>query len=316
MTRKLIIDADPGIGDALAVLCAVVDPTLEVVAVTAVAGTVSGLQATRNLQTIIELLDPKHHPRIGGSNDPAASVDVANGSAVLSPANLNGPGGLGDFLAPEIDLHNRRDSPRLIVDLVREAPNEVTVLTLGPLTNLARAFEIAPDLPGLLDSVIIVGGSVESGGDVTPVAEFNIWAADQAARLVLTSAAPIVMAPLDVTSQPILTPEQAASLHTSRSAGGRLAHSLLHFSLRAHRQYLGIEGIRLDPLCGLAAISRPELFKSKPLSADVETEGQLTRGMTVFDRRNPHPHQANASVLTSVDTANMIRHFDRLIRRV
>lgn len=316
MAQKLIIDADPGIDDALAILCALIDPGVEVIGLTAVGGVVSGVQATRNAQAIVEMLDPPLHPRIGGSCEETCALDLELEQRVVTHRSMNGLHGLGEFRAPEIDLHNRRDSAKLIVDLVRDLPNEVTLLTLGPLTNVARAFELFPDLPGLLSGLVCLGGSVDFGGNVTAAAEFNVWAAELPARSVLRSPAAKTLVPLDVSSRVVLTPEQVSAIKPVPSPAASAVEDMLQYSLRAHRQHLGVEGIRLDAVAALATVLKPECFESQPMAVDVEVTGELTRGMTVFDRRGVQSWQTNIEVVTGIDYLGVIDHFMQVIRRV
>ena len=229
---------------------------------------------------------------------------------------MNGQTGLGDFPPHEIDLHNRRDSAKLIVDLVRDAPNEVKILTLGPLTNIARAIELSPELPGLIGGLVCLGGSVNCGGDVTATAEFNVWSARMAARSVLRSPAPKLLVPLDVSKRVVLTPQDVSAIKPVPSEASRAVESMLQYSLRAHRQHLGIEGIRLDACAALAAVVGPDLFESRPMSVDVETSGELTRGMTVFDRRGVNSWQSNIEVLTGIDYLGVADYFMQVIKRV
>jgi inosine-uridine nucleoside N-ribohydrolase len=142
VTQKLIIDADPGIADALAILVALADPSIDVLGLTAVSGSVSGVQATRNLHYLIGLSDPLRHPRVGQSDISDASADHIPSGMPLQQS-LNGRLGLGELDPRVPDLHNRRESPKLIVDLVREYPQEIRILTFGPLTNIAMAFDWA-----------------------------------------------------------------------------------------------------------------------------------------------------------------------------
>lgn len=310
LPHKVIIDADPGIGDALAILCALIDPAIEVVGLTATAGAVSGVQATRNVQAIVGLLDPPLRPRIGGCSEPLA-ID-----GDCDQRMLQGSEGLGDFQAPEIDLHNRRDSAKLIVDLVRDAPNEITLLSLGPLTTVARAFELCPELPGLIHGLVCLGGSVNVGGDVTAAAEFNIWAAQLAARSVLRSPTPKTLVPLDVSRRVVLTPQEVSAIKPVPSEAAAVLEGMLQYFLRAHRQHLGVEGVRLDAVAALASISGPDLFESRPMSIDVEVSGELTRGMTVFDRRGMQSWRSNIDVLTGIDYLGVADYFLQVIRRV
>ena len=204
MTQKFIIDADPGIGDALAILVAMADPSIDVLGLTAVAGSVSGVQATRNLHYLIGLADPLRHPRVGQSDIAEASADHIPSGMPLQQS-LNGRMGLGEVDPRVPDLHNRRESPKLIVDLVREHPHEVRILTFGPLTNVAMAFDLDPDLPLLLNGIMCLGGVMRRSGDVTATSEFNIWSDPQAARTVMRSPVGKILIPLDVSNDPGLT---------------------------------------------------------------------------------------------------------------
>ncbi|MCA9035410.1 MAG: nucleoside hydrolase [Planctomycetaceae bacterium] len=317
MSKKLIIDTDSGIGDTLAVLVAMVDPTIDVLGLTATGGTVSGVQATRNLQFITGLADPLRHPRIGQSE-----IEEAPGEHVPpgAPAHslLNGRFGLGDADPRVPDLHNRRESAKLIVDIVREHPQEVRILSLGPLTNIAMAFEFDPELPMILGGLTCLGGAIHCPGDVTAVAEFNMWADPLAARSVLNSPAGKVMVPLDVSLQPMLTFEDIDRISglIPSTAIGEFVTALMHYSLRATRQHMPQEGLALSAVTALAVAVRAERFSFETASVDVETAGNLTTGMTVVDGRRTRTSQNMIDVVTQVDEQAVVDYFCRSIRRV
>ena len=187
MSQKIIIDADPGIGDALAIAVALVDPQLDVLAITATGGRVSGRQATRNILGILDELDPPKRPRVGSCEAPSRETGVSVGSTVVTTTDLNGPTGMGDCRFRAAEPHHPRESAKLMIELARNHPNQVTLLTLGPLTNVQVASERAPEFLGLLNSLVCQGGAIAVGGDVTAVAEFNIHGNDEAARSVLRS---------------------------------------------------------------------------------------------------------------------------------
>jgi inosine-uridine nucleoside N-ribohydrolase len=317
VVQKLLIDADPGIGDALAILTAMADPSLDVLAITATAGTVSGHQATRNLHYLIELSDPSRHPRVGQS-------DVKHVPAGEAPAGmplqslLNGRFGLGETEPQVPDLHNRRESAKLIVDVVREFPGEVRLLTLGPLTNIAMAFELDPELPMLLNGVVCLGGAFRTGGDVTAAAEFNIWADPLAARTVIHSHAGKTLVPLDISQQPVLTFEDIERLSglIPSTPIGELVTSMMQFLVRATRQHLPFEGISLSSVAALAVAGRSERFSVSAGTVDVETSGDISTGLTVLDQRAVRSSQSNADLVTQLDSAAVIDYFCRSIRRV
>lgn len=316
MPQKIIIDADPGICDAMAVLTALVDPSLEVIGLTAAAGTVSGLQATRNLQYLIDLIDPIKHPRIGQSRHPSGGSQASD-SPIPTRHTTPGRFGLGDLTVDGPDLHNRRESEKLIVDLVREHPHEVRLLCLGPLTNVAAACDLDPEIPALLGGIVCQAGADRTPGDVTAVAEFNIWSDPEAARAVLAWPTSKVLVPLEVTSAPVVTfddVEQLADLTLDCLNSETLA-SLMQFALRMNRQQLGCEGIPLHGVAALAVAAGAEAFSVEAVCADVEVTGDLTRGMTVIDRRSVPGRQTSADLVTSIDHHGVIDYFSRSYRR-
>lgn len=317
MAQKLIIDADPGIGDALTILTAMADPALDVLAVIPTSGTVSGRQATRNIHYLIELADPLRHPRIGQSD---GSLVPANQAPPGMPVQtlLNGRFGLGECEPQVPDLHNRRESAKLMVDIIREFPGEVRLLTLGPLTNVAMAFELDPELPMLLNGLVCQGGAFQAGGDVTAAAEFNIWADPLAARTVIHSHVGKTLVPLDISQSPVLTFEDIERLSglIPSTPIGELVTSMMHFSVRATRQHLPREGVSLPGIASLVVAGRTERFTVAPYSVDVETSGDITTGMTLLDQRPIRPGQTNADIVTKLDAAAVIDYFCRSIRRV
>ncbi|MEX0701072.1 MAG: nucleoside hydrolase [Planctomycetales bacterium] len=316
MAQKIIIDADPGIGDALALAVAMLDPELDLLGVTATAGTVSGPVAARNVQAIVEALDPPKWPRLGCSEAEQPDVDLNFGSAAFSPAALNGESGLGDFEFAVADLHHQRESAKVMIDLVRDNPHEVTLLTLGPLTNVHLACERAPEFLELLRSIVCLAGSVQAGGDVTAAAEFNVYADPVAARNVLRSRATKTLVPLDVSRKAVLTFEQSDRLPQGETRVGRLLQALLPYAFRAYHQHLGLEGIRLHELVALAAVARPRLFSTRAMDVDVEVRGELTRGMTVFDRRGIRNWQTNIEVAHDVDGQGVVDYLTSVLSRV
>lgn len=294
MARKVIIDCDPGIDDAVAICMALFDPRLEVLAITACAGKISAQQSTRNVQAVVECLDPPRLPRIG-----AASAQA--GGSTLEARHLNGENGLANLQFEVSQLQNQLSSEKLISDVVRAMPNEVTIICLGPLTNIHNAFQRDPQLPEMVDQLIIMGGSVNGVGNVTPVAEFNCYADPAAAKSVFASRTTQTLIPLDVTRKLKLTLEFMQELPDAESRTGSLLGKILPFLFRSYHQRLGQESIHLHDAVALSAAVHPELFTMKRMEADVETQGHLTLGMTVFDRRPNRSQQANMEVAVDVE---------------
>ena len=317
MTRKIIIDADPGIADALAILVALADPSIDVLGLTAVSGSVSGIQATRNLQHLVGLADPLRHPRIGQSDSADAPADHIPSGMPLQQS-LNGRKGLGDVDPLVPDLHNRRESPKLIVDLVREHPQEIRILTFGPLTNVAMAMDLDPDLPLLLNGLICLGGVMQQSGDVTPSAEFNMWSDPQAARAVMRSPTGKIIVPLDVTQSPGLTFDDVDRLSglIPSTPVGEFIIGLLQFAARANHQFLPREEVPIPAAAVLAIAAQSAAFVTETVILDVETTGELTSGMTIVDRRRFGLRQTNAEMITQLDVTSVIDYFCRGLRRI
>ena len=176
MSQKVILIADPGIDGAFAVALALFDPELEVLGIAATPGNVPAEQATCNVQILIEHFDPQRWPRIGAA--PTVEYDVDG-------VRLHGPNGLGGVAFPCAQLHHPHPSDKLLVDLIRQNPKEVTVVVLGPLTVLARALDRDPELSMLVQRIVCMGGCLNEPGNAGPVSEFHFYCDPLAARQVL-----------------------------------------------------------------------------------------------------------------------------------
>jgi len=311
--KKLIIDADPGIGDAVTIALALSDPELDVIAVTATGGTTSGEQSFRNLQTVVSLLDPGRWPRLGWSSAPRVTVqERPEQTGILQEDRLHG---LGDCDLIQAIPHAPMDSAKLMVDLVRDNPGEITLLTLGPLTNVELAVDRHPEFLQQLQSLVCFGGSWSGTGNATAAAEFNIYADPESARQVLTSMSTKTLVPFDVGAQFGLTFDQYDALEVDTfSRLGQFLCKSLPFALRESRNQLGRESLQLPEVVGLAAITCSRLFERQSLHIDVEVAGELTRGMTLFDRRGLVRRHPNIEVLTKVDAVGVRDYVTRLVR--
>jgi len=312
--RKLIVDLDPGIGDAFAAVLALADPSLDVLALTACSGCVPGPVATRNIQAILAHLDPPKWPRLGSARGAAPTVDRRAPVCEAFLGELHGPTGLGDIEFPAAQLHNPHESAKVLVDLVRTHPHEVTVLTLGPLGNLAAAMERAPDFLELLGGLVCCGGAISRGGDVTAAAETNMYLDPEAAHLVLDSRYPKTLVPLDATGQVALTLDHLSKITQIDSPASRFLGKLLPVSFRMHRQRLGWEQMGLAEVSALAVLSRPNLAQTSSLPISVETSGELTRGSTVADRRGQFAPRANTDVVQEIDPRGVLEYALEMLR--
>ena len=289
MARKVILDVDPGIDDAMALCLALAHPDLDVVAITAVGGNVAPPQATRNVQAIIEQLDPPRWPRLGAAAERERRLAVDR-------RNLYGSDGLGGASFVVAERQHLLPSEKVICDQVRDAPHAVTIVALGPLTNIARAFIRDPELPALVGRIVIMGGTVAGPGNVTPAAEFNMYCDPVSAQTVFRSPSTKTLIPLDVTNRLELSYDLFHQLPDESTRVGRLLRQILPPAFRGYRQQLGLEGIHVHDTVTLMAAIYPELFTTKPMAGDVETQGDLTIGATVFDRRRVPAWRHNMEV--------------------
>ena len=254
MARKVIIDCDMGIDDAIAICMALFDPRLEILAITAAEGCVSAQQANQNLQAIISQLDPDRYPRLG-------MATPCDDAPAVNTRYLFGEDGLGNSGFEVSERQHPHTSEKLIADLVRANPDEVTILCLGPLTNLARVFQRDPLLVGAVDSIIMTGGSTIAQGNITAAAEFNFYFDPKSAREVLKSQTTKILLPLDVTESVTFGLGLMEELPPESSKVGSFLRKILPFAFRAYRQRLGQEAIYLNDAIGALALLEPQLFE-------------------------------------------------------
>lgn len=289
MTRKIILDCDPGIDDAVAIVMALFDPRLDVLAVTATVGTVDAGQATTNTTGIISHLDPARYPRFGTASTP-------DDAPVMDDSHLNGPDGLGGCNFPSVTRQNDHASDKVMADLIRRYPGEVTVVCLGPLTNLARVCRRDPVVLPMIDKVIISGGAVSHSGNATATAEMNMFFDPASAKEVFASATTKSLVPLDVTDSVTFGLDLMEHLPPEATRAGNLLHKILPYAFRISHGRLGREVMPLQDAVAIVALTEPELFQWDDMAGDVEVNGSLTRGMTVFDRRMRPEWQINMEV--------------------
>ena len=304
MPKKVILDVDPGIDDAMAMCMALFDPKLEVVAVTAVGGNCPPEQATRNVQAIIEQLDPPRWPRIGAASSPDNNLPVDGRS-------LHGLDGLGGVDLEVAELRSRHPSEKVISDAVRSAPNAVTIIALGPLTNIARVFRRDPELSSLVGQIVMTGGTVSGPGNITPAAEFNIYCDPASAQAVFRSPSTKTLVPLDLTNQIVLSYDLFNQLPDESTKVGKFLREILPPAFRAYRQQFGLEGIHVHDSVALMAAIHPELFSTEEMAADVETMGELTSGATVFDRRRVPAWRHNMEVVVDMNKEKVVQQIIR-----
>ncbi|MCW5982668.1 MAG: nucleoside hydrolase [Bryobacteraceae bacterium] len=275
--RRIILDVDPGIDDALAILLALRSPELRVEAITTVSGNVMVDQGAENARKVAELAGRPDIVVAKGSKYPLMKKPT-------KAAKVHGEDGLGNVrLPPPARPLDPRHGVDVIAELGLSNPGEITLVAVGPLTNLAMALRKAPELRDAIPEIVLMGGAV-AGGNVTPVAEFNIHSDAEAAHIVFESGIPITMVDLGATKQALVTRSHQAALRESGSAMGRTAAAMLDHYL-AFEESLGMTGAPLhDPLAVGLAIDETLATAIRPMRIDVETQGDLTYGQTVANR--------------------------------
>ena len=303
MAQKLIVVCDPGIDAAFALGLAFHDPALDVLAVAATAGNVDANQATQNVHVVVEQIDPPRWPRVGAALPVEYDVDGVR---------LHGEGGLGGVSFPCARLHHPHPSDKLVSDLVRQHLKEVTVDILGPLTTFARAIDRDPELPSLIQRLICVAGAWQEPGDASVVAEFHCYCDPLAARQVFKCGAPLVLIPLDVSNKLLFSPADLLELPAPESRTCRFLRRIVPYGIGATSNLYGIEGFHLKDVLGIVAVSLPNVLTTRPMAVDVETRGELTRGMTVVDSRAGAT--PNVEMAVGVDATATRRYVSQTLR--
>ena len=305
MPRKLVIIADPGIDTAFAVALALADPTLEVVGVLPTAGNVPAEQATANVHTLIDVFDPPKWPKL------AAALPAKFDRDGLA---LHGPGGLGGVSFPSATRHALHPADKVLVELAHDHPREITLVCLGPLTTLAAALDRDPTLPAVLHETVIVGGAWKVPGNAGPAAEFHFALDPDAARRVLHAELNPLLLPLDATRKLVFSPSDLLDLPNPDSQTCQFLRQIVPYGIRASSTLYGIEGFHLKDVLGVAVVALPGVVTAHPHHADVETQGELTRGMLVVDVRPTPAGPPTARVATDVSVGEVRQYIERTLK--
>lgn len=305
MFHKVILIADPGIDTAFAVALALHDPNIDVIGLIASAGNVEAMQATQNINILINQIDVPKWPRVG------AALPV---KYELDGTKLHGPDGLGGVSFPPISLHSPISGEKLLVELVRANPKQVTIVVMGPCTMLARALDRDPELPHLIEQIVVLGGSWHESGNASAVAEFHFYCDPLAARQVLQCGAPLTLLPLDVTRKLIFSPSDLLELPARDSATCRFLRQIVPYGIRASSNLYGIEGFHLKDVLGIAHLAVSGIVSTENVCVDVETRGELTRGMSVVDVRPVPGGTKNAHIGVGVDVVGVRDYINRILR--
>lgn len=298
MTRKIIIDTDPGQDDAVAILLALASPEkIEVLGITTVAGNVPLALTSKNARIVCELAGKPDTMVFAGCDRPLRR-DLVTAEYVHGKTGLNGPV-LPDPTMPLQDQH----AVDFIIDTLRaHDADTVTLCPLGPLTNIATAFERAPDIIDRVHEIILMGGAYFEVGNVTPAAEFNIYVDPQAADIVFRSGVPLVVMPLDVTHKALVTKARNDAFRALPGDVGHAVAEMTDFFERFDKEKYGSDGAPLHDPTVIAYLIQPDLFHGRHVNVQIETRSELTMGMTVADWWGVTDHAPNALFVGDLDS--------------
>jgi inosine-uridine nucleoside N-ribohydrolase len=290
VSTPILLDCDPGHDDAIALLLALASPELELLGVTTVAGNQTVEKTTANAIRVLELV---------GSDVPVAAG--AGRPLVREPyvaAYVHGETGLD---GPDLPPARREPVDQHAVDFLAERIDGATLVATGPLTNVALLLAREEASP---ERIVLMGGAIAEG-NVTPAAEFNIWADPEAAARVFSSGLDVTMVGLDVTHQALLTDEHAAGLRENGRVGSVVA-DLLDFYGTFHKQVYDFEGSPIHDAVAVAQVIRPDLLELRELNVEIDRESELCRGRTVVDVWKRTGREANARVAVGIDAPGFI----------
>ena len=295
MPHALIIDCDPGVDDAIALLLALASPELEVLGITTVAGNVGGGLTARNARLVREIAGRSDVPVFAGCERPMVRVPVEAG-------HFHGESGLGSLpvFEPEAPLADGHAVDFLVRTVMARPAGSVSLAVIGPMTNVAMAMVLEPRLARRLGPVVFMGGARREGGNLTASAEYNVCADPHAAHVVFTSGVRPVVLGLDATHQVRATPERVAAIEALGAHAGDAAAELLRFAVATHRRQVGDGSPPLHDPCTIAWLLRPELFTAEPCRLDVEINSALTLGHTAVEFRLGQ-REPNAQWVTRAD---------------
>ncbi len=292
----VIIDCDPGHDDALAITLALARPELDVLGITTVGGNATLENTTRNALRILALLGRTDVPVAAGSPDPLVrpletatavhGVSGLDGADLPEPESTPRPEGALEFLRATLDA----------------SPEPVTLIPVGPLTNIARLLRTYPGIAPRIGQISLMGGGMVHG-NWTPAAEFNIWVDPEAARIVFRSGLPITMHGLDVTHKALFGYPEIERLDAIGNRVGRVFADLMRFFVKYHLEHYGVADTPIHDAVAVAHVALPGIVTTQPSSVDVEVNGDITRGMTVVDRRPMLGITPNVDVALDIDRA-------------
>jgi len=311
MPCPIIIDCDPGIDDCVALMVALAsDDALIVEAICTVAGNVNVKTCTRNTLGLLALTNRIDIPVYAGCERPLLEQPVF-------ADHIHGESGLGTVTFPE--NHPAASDEHAVDFLIQRLTDrhqpKVTLVIVGPSTNLATALQKTPEITAGIDRIVLMGGARREGGNITPSAEFNIYADPHAAQIVFHCGVPLTIIGLDTTLQLRCSPDRMAALRAIGNAASKAAADMIDHVNVIYGEIYGIAGAAMHDPCTIAYLLAPDLFHSRPARIEVETTSQLTRGHTAVDFHYTDESPANADWVEGLDADGVFAlMFERIAR--
>jgi pyrimidine-specific ribonucleoside hydrolase len=296
--RHILIDCDPGHDDAIAILMAIAhSDQLNILGITTVGGNQILDKITDNTLKLLSFVNTDI-PVARGASAPLLGK-LQTGEIAHGESGMDGP-----ILPPSKFKAIDQGAVEFMLEKIRASEEKVTLVPIGPLTNIALLLTSYPEVTEKIDCISLMGGGIFEG-NITATAEFNIYVDPEAANIVFSSGIPIIMSGLDVTTKAEITPDEMAELKQKGKVSYMVGELLDFYNIYSKK--MGYEGSALHDPCAIAWLLKPELFQSKSLYVNVETQGVLTRGMTVADNRKKPAFPPNTEVLLDVDREGFIK---------
>ena len=296
--QKIIIDTDPGQDDAVAILLALASPDeIEVLGITAVAGNVPLSLTERNARIVCELAGRPDIAVYAGCDRPLRRK-LVTAEHVHGKTGLDGP----ELPEPKIKLQEKHGVDFIIDTILQEPGNSVSLCPLGPLTNIASAILKQPKIVSRIKQIVLMGGAYFEVGNITPTAEFNIFVDPDAAKIVFEAGIDMVVMPLDVTHKALVTGERNEAFRRLKSPVGIAVAEMTDFFERFDKEKYGSSGAPLHDPCVTAYLINPKIFSGKKINVEIETESELTLGMTVADWWGVTDRKANTFFVSDLDS--------------
>jgi len=297
MTKRIIIDCDPGQDDAVALLLAFASPDeIELLGITTVGGNVPLKLTQRNARMMCDIADMQHVPVFAGCAEPLQQP-LQTAEAIHGTTGINGI----DVFEPATPLQDKHAVDFIIETLLAADDNSITLVPTGPLTNIASAIQREPGILARIERIVPMGGAMREGGNSTPSAEFNILVDPHAADIVFRCGRPITALGLDVTHQVLSTRDRVERIRALGNPVAIAAADMLSFFDRYDTEKYASEGAPLHDPCTVAWLLRPELFEGKDCNISIETESELTLGHTAIDFWHVTGKPVNATWVYAID---------------